>query len=70
MTPENKMKCGACGGDKFEIYKMSENRIAVLCACNSSTIISPSPSKLKLGWGDNSKGILALFPAFPGDKED
>lgn len=61
-----KMKCGACGGETFTVFKeegktVMDFELVIKCSCGSSTVVTPYPAKLYLEWGEESKGILAVF---------
>ena len=60
----NKMNCGNCGGDSFKIYQEGKlKHIHVECEnCKSTSIITITPAKLRIDWGENSDGILCVMP--------
>jgi len=65
METLDKMRCGGCGNQTFEIYSQSKNgetKLVTRCqGCKSDTIISVDKPQLKLEWGEKSTGILAKF---------
>ena len=62
----NKLFCGNCGNDnRFFIYTDNQDNpslIIIKCAeCNSKTTIEPQLSKMVIGWGKDSEGILSFI---------
>lgn len=63
----NKMRCGACGADHFEIHLSKGNKdfpeeIVVKCLkCLSTSIIKIIVPKMQILFGENSEGRLSVF---------
>ena len=62
-TEKKQMRCGACGGDSFQISTTDQSiNLFVLCIkCESSTVLTVQPAALSFDWGENSEGIICPF---------
>lgn len=61
LTGMEKMKCGGCGDNNFQIYAppLRESWLLVECnKCKSSSIITIKSAEIIIEWGNNSTGIL------------
>lgn len=56
------MRCGNCGLGTMMVYKTDKEELIIECiGCQSTTKVVVSNPQLLLLWGENSKGILAIF---------
>lgn len=59
------MKSMCCGGNEFKLYTTEQserlNIIIVECIkCKDLSTLKPTQPKIKIGWGENSKGVLCI----------
>ena len=67
-----RLSCGSCGNNnRFYIYADDQDdpsRVVVECVkCHSKTTIEPQPSKIVIGWGEQSEGILSFIEPLEAD---
>lgn len=56
-----KMRCGACGGDTFRMYKEPKGLISECLKCKSTSTIRVRAPEIEIDWGEQSDGILCVF---------
>lgn len=61
-TDLQKYRCGACGDDKYHIYRNSKGELITECmGCESTTLVTLTEPKITLEWHGDSNGMMCIF---------